>query len=58
MQSVKDIFYRMNNVTDEEKREMNQLLDNIKKIANMKELLKNISSAERLAEMVRRSDDN
>ena len=48
----------MNNVTYKEKREMNQLLDNIRKIANMKELLKNISNAERLAEMVRRSDDN
>ncbi len=58
MQLLKDIFYRMNNVTDDEKSEMNQLLDSIKKIVNMKELLNNISNAERLAEMVNRWDDN
>ncbi len=58
MQSIKDTFNLMENVTQEEKVEMNRLVSKMEKIFRMKELLRNINNVGRLTEMISEQNDD
>ena len=52
MQSIKDVFNSMQNVTQEERVEMTRLVSKVERVFRMKELLTNLSNVDRLTEMI------
>ncbi len=58
MQSIKDVFNSMQNVTQEEKVKITKLVSIVERVFRMKELLKNLNHVHKLTQMIAEQNDD